>query len=290
MRALVLGGTGMLGRAVACEGRRRGAGVLALSRAQADIADPDRLAYWCARFDPEVVFNCAAFTKVDDCERERDRAFQINGEAVANVVEAAGNCGARVVHVSTDYVFDGQGQRPYREGDPVAPQSAYGASKLVGEQAALDDPRSLVVRTSWLFGPDGPNFVATMLRLISEGRTPLRVVDDQVGAPTYTPFLARALWDLAAQNVRGVIHYCNREATSWCGFTRAIVASTRPETEVVPVTTDEFPRPAPRPRYSVLDTGRIERSLGRPVEPWLAGLSNYLATFPRLQGCPGGNR
>lgn len=290
MRALVLGGTGMLGRAVAWEGRRRGAGVLALSRAQADIADPDRLAYWCDTFAPEVLINCAAFTKVDECETERDHAFRINGDAVAHVVEAAQRCGARVVHVSTDYVFDGQGERPYTEEDPVAPRSVYGASKLTGERSALGDPRSLVVRTSWLFGPDGPNFVTTMLRLITEGRTPLRVVDDQVGAPTYTPFLARALWDLAAQDVRGVIHYSNRDATSWCGFARAIVACTRPETEVVPVTTDEFPRPAPRPRFSVLDTGRVERLLGRPVEPWLAGLSNYLATFPRLQGCPGGNR
>jgi dTDP-4-dehydrorhamnose reductase len=195
-----------------------------------------------------------------------------------------------LVHVSTDYVFDGEGQRPYTENDAVAPRAVYGASKLEGEREAAADPRALVVRTSWLFGPGGPNFVTTMLRLIEGGQTPLRVVDDQVGAPTYTPFLARALWDLAAQNARGVIHYCNRDAASWCGFARAIVASTRPETEVVPVTTDEFPRPAPRPRYSVLDTGRVERLLGRPVEPWLAGLSDYLATFPRLQGCPGGNR
>ena len=198
-RALVLGGTGMLGHRVVAEGRHRGHAVLGPSRAQADLTDPDRLAGWMERFRPEVVINCAAMTVVDDCESQEERATAVNGTGAGAAAEAARRVGARFVHVSTDYVFDGAGERPYRTDDPTAPVSAYGRSKLAGEEAVLAQAAdgASVVRTSWLFGPGpGPNFVKTMLRLIEAGKT-LRVVDDQVGAPTYTPYLAAALWDLA---------------------------------------------------------------------------------------------
>ncbi len=281
-RALVFGGTGMLGRAVARHWRRRGRAVLALSRPQADVVDRARLLEWADRFRPEVVINCAAFTRVDDCESERDLAMEVNGAAVSNVVAAAERAAADLVHVSSDYVFDGRGYgdgdsapRPYPEDAATGPLSVYGASKLAGEAEALGYPRALVVRSSWLFGPGGPDFVATMLRLGRRGQ-PLRVVDDQIGCPTYTPFLARAIWDLVGAGTAGVVHYCNRDPVSWYGFAREILG---PEVEIQPVATAEFPRPAPRPAYSVLAVERFEQVAGRRVEPWIHGLGAYLETF-----------
>ncbi len=283
MRTLVLGGAGMLGRAVTAEARRRGWPALALSREEADVADRERLLYWAAAFRPELLVNCAAFTKVDACESERPLAFRVNGEGAGNAAAAAAAAGARLLHVSTDYVFDGQASAPYAEDAPTRPLSAYGQSKLAGEAAALAHPGALVVRTSWLFGPGGPNFAATMLALVAAGRVPLRVVDDQVGCPTYTRFLARALADLGPRReVTGVLHYRNREPVSWYAFARAVVRLSPggPESaEVIPVSTAEFPRPAPRPAYSVLDVARFEAAVGRRVEPWEAGLCDYLESI-----------
>jgi len=277
MRGLIFGGTGMLGRAVVREARSRGHAALALAHGQADVTDRERVLYWADTFRPSVIVNCAAYTQVDDCEDNRDHAFAVNDEAVGHLAEAAGEVGAKLVHVSTDYVFDGQGEAPYGEDDDTGPLSIYGASKLAGERRALSAEGGLVVRASWLFGPGGPNFAATMVRLIVEGHTPLRVVDDQEGCPTYTPFLARALWDLAGLGATGVVHYRNREPVTWYGFTREIASLFQKAVEVHPVTTDEFPRPAPRPAYSVLDVQRFEDLTGRRVEPWGLGLVEYIA-------------
>lgn len=287
MRALVLGGAGMLGQAVVVEGRRRGATVLGLSRTQADLTDRDRLLSWADSFDPDLVVNCAAFTQVDACEERRQHAMAVNGEAVANVVEMARRCstdrggdrgrgrGARLIHISSDYVFDGSATEPYGEDAPTGPLSVYGESKLLGEQRALEYDDALALRASWLFGPGGPNFVATIARLLRAGK-PLRVVDDQVGCPTYTPYLARAIWDLAPLELRGILHYRNREAVSWHGFAQEIAHFTNPTVEVRPIPTSEYPRPAHRPAYSVLDVSRFETAVGRRVEPWVAGLAAYL--------------
>ncbi len=292
----------MLGRAVVTEGRRRGHPVLGLSHAQADLTDRDRLLAWVREFRPEAVLNCAAFTVVDACESEPERAMAVNAEGVVHAAEAAAAAGAVLVHVSSDYVFDGSASEPYAEDAATGPISSYGRSKLAGEAQALAYERSIVVRTSWLFGPGGPSFVTTMLRLIEGGTDPLRVVDDQVGAPTYTPYLARALWDLADRETRaagsgpvagrdepttGVVHYRNREPISWYGFACEIARSWAPEVGVVPVTTDEFPRPARRPAYSVLAVDRVERLRGRVVEPWGAGLARFLDHL-RAEGAFGG--
>src|ERR687895_1008940 len=276
MRCLVFGGAGMLGQAVVAEAGSRGWDPLGLSREQADITDRDRLLSWADAFRPDVVVNCAAFTRVDDCETETQRAFAVNGEAVAHAADAASRAGAALVHVSTDYVFDGEAREPYREDAPTAPRSVYGRSKLEGERRALAYERSLVVRTSWLFGPGGPNFVATMVRLIEDGRLPLRVVRDQEGCPTYTPFLAAALLDLAHLGATGIVHYRNREPVSWYAFASEIARLWSGTAEVVPVTTAEFPRPAPRPAYSVLDVTRFEETAGRRVEAWEHGLVETL--------------
>jgi len=281
MRALIFGGTGMLGRAVVTEARRRDRAALALSHAQADVTDGDRVHYWADAFRPSLIVNCAAFTRVDDCEEREEHATAVNGHAVSHLVAAARRHGARFVQVSTDYVFDGRGGEPYREDDATAPLSAYGRSKLEGERRALEYEASLVVRTSWLFGPGGANFAATMVRLIEQGKTPLRVVDDQEGCPTYTPFLARALWRLADLGATGVVHYRNRGPVTWYGFACEIAQLWDRSVEVLPVASDEFPRPAPRPAYSVLDVERYESLTGQGVEPWGLGLVEYLAEHRR---------
>ncbi|MEA2559507.1 MAG: dTDP-4-dehydrorhamnose reductase [Acidobacteriota bacterium] len=282
MRTLVLGGTGMLGRAVVAEARSRSLPVLGLSREQADIRDRERLLYWIDAFRPELIVNCAAYTKVDACEGEgRVDAFDINAEALDSVVAAAREVNAWLLHVSTDYVFDGKGSEPYPEDGPTGPLSVYGQTKLDGERRVLAYDRSTVVRTSWLFGPGGSNFVATIVRLIEEGKH-LRVVRDQEGAPTYTLFLARAILDLALLQAKGVVHYRNREPVSWYAFASEIAglwSGTHRVPEVVPIMTTEFPRPAPRPAYSVLDVSRFQEITGRRVEPWGWGLAEYLTAL-----------
>ncbi len=267
----------MLGQAVAAHWRRRQRAVLALGHAHADLTDRAELLRWAEVFRPELIINCAAFTHVDHCESEAETALAINGDAVAHAVAAAERVGAGLIQISSDYVFDGKADRPYREDAPTGPLSVYGKSKLRGEQEALKYPRALVVRASWLFGPGGPNFVTTIRRLLKTAGGPLRVVDDQIGCPTYTPFLARALWDLAALGISGLIHYCNRDAVSWHGFATEIAWAGAPDAQIDPIATSEFPRPAPRPAYSVLDTQRFETALGRRVEPWLSGLTAYLS-------------
>lgn len=284
MRALIFGGTGMVGRAVVAEARRRGKAALALSHGQADVTDGERVRYWVDTFRPEVIVNCAAFTRVDDCETEEAAATAVNGDAVGHLARAAAEAGAKLVQVSSDYVFDGRADAPYAEDAPTAPLSAYGRSKLAGERAALagDGARgNLVVRTSWLFGPGGPDFVAAIVRQIEAGKRQLRVVDDQTGRPTYTPYLARAIWDLTAAGATGIVHYGNREPVTWCGLAREIAHLIDCTVEVVPVTTAEVPRPAPRPGYSVLDVTRFERIVGRRVEPWGLGLVEVLANWQR---------
>lgn len=273
----------MLGRQVVAEGRRRGFATLGLSHGQGDVTDGAAAAAWMEHFRPALVVNCAAFTRVDDCEEREDYALDVNGRAVGPLAEAAQGCGAKLVQISTDYVFDGTKDGAYGEDDPTAPISAYGRSKLEGEHRALAVANSLVLRVSWLFGPGGGNFAATMARLIGEGRRELRVVDDQLGAPTYTPFVARAIFDLAAADATGVVHYQNRPPVSWYGFTREIARLLDPEVQVVPVATEEFPRPAPRPANSVLDVSKAEALLGRRVEPWSFGLAELFAA-PRAPG------
>ncbi len=285
MRSLVFGGTGMLGAALVQELRSREWPVLGPSHAQADLRDRELALHWARACEPEVVFNCAAFTKVDDCEARPDHARAVNGEAVGNAVAAAEAFGARLIHVSTDYVFDGTADTPYPTSAPPAPASEYGRSKLHGEHLALGYARSAVVRTSWLFGPGGANFVRTIATRLAQSNEPLRVVDDQRGRPTYVPFLARALADLAARQAEGIFHYGNRDDTTWYGLAVEIARQLGSPVEVLPVTTAEFPRPAPRPAYSVLDVSSFEELAGRPVEPWISGLTAYLSA-PELASLP----
>ncbi len=276
-RALVLGTAGQLGREVADELRQRGTEVLAADRSRADLCDTEGTAALAARFGACAVYNCGAYTDVDGCESNLDLAMEVNGRAPERLAAALpSDC--RLIHVSTDYVFDGRGRRPYREGDATAPQTAYGRSKLRGERGVLD-AGGLVVRTSWVFGPEGRNFVSAIASRIGQGE-PLRVVSDQVGCPTYAPYLARALVDLASAGVSGIVHYCNTPATSWHGFAHAIADALGLNVPIAPTLSSELTRPAVRPAYSVLDTERFEALTNRKVEGWRPGLDEY---FERLR-------
>lgn len=281
MRTLVFGGTGIVGRALVQEGQSRGWPALGLSHGQGDITDARRVDGLCAAFRPTLIVNCAAFTQVDRCESEPARAFAVNGAAVGNLVRAAETVGALLIHLSTDYVFDGRATAPYSEEHPTAPQSVYGASKLAGEKQALDGGRALVVRTSWVFGAGGANFVDTIAGRIRGGQKSFRVVQDQLGAPTWAPFLARAVSDLGEWGITGLVHYQNRPAVSWYDLAREIARQLDPEVEVVPIPTAEAPRPAPRPAYSVLSVDRFEDLAGREVESWQEGLASHLGPIQR---------
>jgi dTDP-4-dehydrorhamnose reductase len=274
MRTLVLGGTGMLGRAVVREARARGGAALGLAHGQADITDAEAVRHWLAAFRPQVVVNCAALTRVDDCEEQVAEAMRVNGRAVGALAAAASEAGARLVHVSTDYVFDGAARAPIPEDAAPAPLSVYGESKLLGEREALAAPGALVVRTSLVFGPGGENFVAAMARRLGAGGS-LRVVDDQTSCPTYSRFLARALCDLVARGASGIVHYGNTPGVSRFGLVQAIAAALAPGARVEPAKTSEYPRPARRPAYSVLDLRRFETLAGRPPQPWSWGPGEY---------------
>jgi dTDP-4-dehydrorhamnose reductase len=290
MRSLIFGAGGLLGRPLVRELERRGAPHLGLDHAAADITDAARVTDAVRSFQPDVVFNCAAFTRVDDCEEQQALAHEVNGRAVGHLAAAARAGSALLVQVSTDYVFDGASRRPYLEESRTAPIQVYGQSKLEGERLALEWERSMVVRTSWLFGPGGASFVATMLRLFTKP-APVRVVDDQIGCPTYAPFLARALVELAEHGARGVVHYRNEGPVSWRAFAVEIARRVAPGREIQAISSAEMPRPARRPAYSVLDVERFETIVGRPVESWRDGLDACLpAIAARSESADPGRR
>jgi dTDP-4-dehydrorhamnose reductase len=277
MRLLVFGAAGIAGRALVAEARRRGWPVAGLSRAECDICDERSVAAALAEHAPDLVVNCAAYTRVDDCEDDEAAASRVNDLAVGGMARACEEREVRWIHLSTDYVFDGLAQRPYDETAEPAPLSAYGRTKRGGERHALASPRALLVRTSALFGAGGPNFVDSIAGRLRRRQGPLRVVDDQVTAPTYAPFLARALADLGESATTGIVHYRNREPVSWYEFARAVARELASDLEIVPVPTAEFPRPARRPPRSVLAVDKFEATCGRRVEPWAEGLERHLA-------------
>jgi dTDP-4-dehydrorhamnose reductase len=252
----------MLGQDVA---RAAGGDAVALTRADLDVTDTDAVR---EALDGATVINCAAYTNVDGAEEDAETARAVNALGAHNIGTAA----ERVVYVSTDYVFDGAKGAPYVESDPTGPLQEYGRSKLAGENATAEtNPNHVIVRSSWLFGAGGGNFVETMLAHGRE-RDELRVVDDQVGSPTFTGHLAEALVALADGEERGVLHVAGGGSCSWYEFARKIFERAGVDVRLQPCTTDEFPRPAQRPAYSVLASER-----GAPELPaWEHGLDAYL--------------
>ncbi|HEX7297867.1 MAG TPA: dTDP-4-dehydrorhamnose reductase [Solirubrobacteraceae bacterium] len=282
MRLLVTGGAGMLGQAVAAVATRLGHDVIALSRADLDITDSDHVRRVVAAAEPRAVINCAAWTDVDGAETAEAAAMAVNATGAGNVARAAAENGARLVHVSTDYVFDGQKREPWVESDPVAPVGAYGRSKLAGEhEVAAAGGEHAIVRSAWLFGAGGPNFVDTMLAL-GEERDEVSVVADQVGSPTWTGHLAEAVVELAER--RGdtaIFHAAGAGACSWYELAVEVFDRAGVSCRVLPTTTERFARAAPRPAYSVLGTERDEAPI---LPPWQEGVAAYLSEKAVLAG------
>jgi dTDP-4-dehydrorhamnose reductase len=281
LKWLITGAGGMLGIDLCDELTVRGEEVVALTHHDLDVTDSRSVDSCIGDHAPAIIVNCAAYTKVDQAEVEESAANAINGSSVELLAHAANAARALLVHISTDFVFDGSNTTPYEVNDATHPVSAYGRSKLLGELAATHAEQHLIVRTSWLFGVHGPNFVEAIRNQLRKGAESLRVVADQRGRPTYTPHLARAIVRLAmmAQHTelaRGIVHYADADECSWFDFAKAIVEESGAAIAVNPVTTDEFPRPAKRPAYSVLSTERYERLTGITPESWRDGLREYL--------------
>ena len=279
MRVFIAGANGQLGSELADIARVLGHDVTATDVDECNLLDPQSIAENLDNSKPDVVVNCAAWTKVDAAESEHAAAHALNAVAPENLAQACHQRSIGLIHISTDYVFDGTATDPMDETYPTNPLSVYGTTKLAGEVAVRrEHPKAQIVRTAWLYGRQGPNFVLTMLRLAREGK-PLRVVGDQYGSPTWTGHLAPALLTLAERGTPGLYHLTNSGQTSWAGFAQAIVECAGLDVPVTAITTAEYPTPAPRPAYSVLHN-RAWRQLGEALLPdWHDGLAAYMASM-----------
>jgi dTDP-4-dehydrorhamnose reductase len=289
MRLLVAGASGQLAHALVERSRgRAGLVVSAIGRPELDLLDRASIARAVASTRPDVVINAAAYTAVDKAESDAAAAFALNRDAAGALAAAAADAGRSIVHVSTDYVFDGRKESAYTEEDATNPMGVYGRSKLEGETAvAAANPRHVILRTAWLYSAHGHNFLKTMLRLARE-RPELRVVADQRGNPTFVPHLADAILAIAAQigggqQPWGIYHATAGGETTWHGFASAIIAAAGPlgvpQVPVLPITTAEYPLPARRPANSCLDCGKLERVFGLRLPPWQQGLTECIAAL-----------
>jgi len=275
---LVVGCHGMLGTdlmaVLAADPRSSVCGV---DVPEIDITRPASVNAVVKRAQPGVIVNCAAYTDVDGCESHRDLAFAVNATGPGLLARAAAGCGATLVHISTDFVFDGCKAIPYVEEDPPCPISAYGESKLLGERAVVEQTDAFVIlRTAWLYGRHGRNFVETMRKLGRE-RDELRVVTDQMGSPTYTVHLAAGIAVAIRKRLRGLFHLTNAGCCMRLEWARKVFELDPCPVNVLPATSDEFPRPARRPANSALDCARFIAATGHEMPPWEQGLAEYLA-------------
>jgi dTDP-4-dehydrorhamnose reductase len=281
MKILIAGCAGMLGSDAQSVGERGGHELVPVDLPELDIADAGAVEAFLRERRPEAVLNCAAWTDVDGAETHREQAYAVNAEGAGNLARAAAAIGVPLLHISTDYVFDGRApldadgrERAYVESDPTGPSSVYGQSKLAGEQQVLAaSPRHAVVRTAWLYGLHGRNFVDTMLRLAGE-REAVQVVVDQVGSPTWSGHLAPAVLGLIERGISGLVHLTGAGAISWNGFAQEIFRQAERNCRVEPIDSEQMARPAPRPAWSVLES---EREDVVPMPDWRDGLAGYLA-------------
>lgn len=282
MKILVIGSAGMLGQDVVREFTGDHQVIRSTTSGEnaefkLDITSPTQVEEVLASADADLVINCAAYTAVDLCEENRDLAFQVNGEGPGNIARACAAQNRTLFHISTDYVFDGEKGEAYVEDDQPAPRSVYGESKLAGEVAVLDSGcLAYIGRVQWLYGAGGPNFAETMLKL-ADKMPELKVVDDQRGCPTWTVEVARCMRRIIEASDPGVYHMAAKGETTWYGFTRAILkAAGKGDFPVNPCTTEEFPRPAHRPKNSALCNHRLEQGIGDEMLPWDAVIDDYL--------------
>jgi dTDP-4-dehydrorhamnose reductase len=282
----------MLGHDVRRVAERAGHELVLVDLPELDITDTTAVDQLLDRLYGEpgsldAIVNCAAWTDVDGAEEKREAAHAVNADGAGNLARSAARIGVPLLHISTDYVFDGLAPldeagrpRPYVESDPTGPRSVYGSTKLDGERQVLGASRAhCVVRTAWLYGVDGPNFVATMLRLAGE-RDAVQVVDDQIGSPTWSGHLAPAILGLLEREVSGLVHLTGAGEVSWNGFAKEIFRQAEVNCEVEPASSEQMARPAPRPAYSVLES---EREDVLPMPPWQDGLAGYLAARQGIQ-------
>lgn len=288
----LIGAKGMLAQAVAKSAPAH-YDLVGFDLPELDITDYDQLLATLDEVQPDVIVNCAAYTNVDGCETAEDLAMCVNGTGPGNLARVAQNIGATLVHISTDYVFSGDKTEPYIEGDATGPQSAYGRTKLAGEQAIIASglENFFIVRTSWLYGPGGNNFVETIIRLATE-REELRIVADQFGTPTYTGDLANAIFALLSaadkspdtcRNLYGIYHFSNDDQCSWYEFAEEIVSQVKRQgkllrlKKICPIATEEYPLPAVRPAYSVFSKEKYRLATGEQVPDWRESLKQYFA-------------
>lgn len=281
MRILITGANGMLAHDLRRVAERSGHELVLVDLPELDIVDEAAVGAFFERERPQACVNCAAWTDVDGAETHRELVHAVNAEGAGNLARAAAAIDAPLLHISTDYVFDGtppfaaDGRpRPYVESDPTGPRSVYGTTKLEGERQVLAaSAEHTVVRTAWLYGVAGPNFVDTMLRLASERET-VQVVDDQIGSPTWSGHLAPSLLGLLERRVSGLVHLTGTGEVSWNGFAREVFRQAEADCRVEAATSEQMARPAPRPAWSALES---ERDDVLPMPPWQDGLAGYLA-------------
>lgn len=275
--ALVTGAKGLLGTDL-CAVFAKAYEVVATDRDECDVLDPEAVRRWIRETDASIVVHCAAYTAVDKAESDEDAAFRLNAEATRVVASACCDAGARFVTFGTDYVFDGTKESPYFEDDATNPLSAYGRSKLAAERAVADaGPSALLVRTQWLYGANGKNFIATIADRARNGQ-PLRVVDDQVGCPTWSMDLAEATLELVTVGASGIFHVSAGGSTTWHELAERVVGAVVPGYGPIPkTTTADLTLPAHRPLRSVLSKGKIESVIGRPMRHWAEAVDEFVA-------------
>ena len=283
MKVLITGGNGQLGRALSATAPA-GAEITSHHSDALDITHGESVRAVVGQLRPDLILNAAAYTAVDKAEADEAAALAVNATAVGLLADAARDVGARFVHVSTDFVFDGTSGIPYAPDATPSPLGAYGRTKLAGERAAGTD--ALIVRTAWVYAPTGGNFVRTMLRVMAE-RPEVRVVADQIGTPTYAPGLAAALWSMADKRVTGIHHYTDAGVASWYDFAVAIQEEALAAglldkaVPVIPIATADYPTPARRPPHSVLDKASTFAALGGPTPHWRDNLRVMIAEIKR---------
>jgi dTDP-4-dehydrorhamnose reductase len=276
MKILLLGHKGMLGRDLLLK-LNMGHEVVGLDKEEIDIVSANECQEAIKKIEPDIVINAAAYTNVDGCETAKDECFAVNAESVKNIAGACRDKNIRIIHFSTDYVFDGKAKTPYKEDHQCNPINTYGASKMAGERylRSLSD-NYLLIRTAWLYGVNGKNFVQTILEKVKTTKK-LTVVDDQIGSPTYTKDLAAAVDLLIEQKAKGIFHITNRGSCSWYQFAVKILQEAGiHDIYVTPIKSDQLQRSAKRPAYSVLSMQKLIQTTGKTMQPWQLGLQDYL--------------
>ena len=285
IKILITGADGQLGRSLKKNTDPLIGEFLFLNRNEFDLCDTNSISTVLSSFKPDYIINCAAYTAVDKAEENSDKAFEVNYHGVVNLIRESSDIKSKIIHISTDYVFNGNGNDPYREIDPIDPQTVYGLSKAAGEKALreLADTRSIVIRTSWLYSEFGQNFLKTILRLASE-RDAINVVDDQFGSPTYADDLAKAIIKIIEKKITfdqtsSVFHFSNSGQCNWFEFAKEIIAISNLSCDVHAVSSSEYKTIAKRPEFSVLNCDRIQKVLNYKIRDWKDALKECISTI-----------